>query len=100
MRIYPPRKGDPSLACHESRVLTSWIPLLQVGILYFQPSVFRCILLRWVRLLGFATVYGTLTLKLYRCDTKLPLPPPKKPHPSSAPRNAGNALVTVVSKNL
>lgn len=40
--------------------------LLQVGILYFQPSVFRCILLRWVRLLGFATVYGTLTLKLYR----------------------------------
>uniref|UniRef100_A0AAX7USL5 G-protein coupled receptors family 3 profile domain-containing protein n=1 Tax=Astatotilapia calliptera TaxID=8154 RepID=A0AAX7USL5_ASTCA len=37
-----------------------------VGILYFQPSVFRCILLRWVRLLGFATVYGMLTLKLYR----------------------------------
>uniref|UniRef100_A0A3B3ZV47 G-protein coupled receptors family 3 profile domain-containing protein n=1 Tax=Periophthalmus magnuspinnatus TaxID=409849 RepID=A0A3B3ZV47_9GOBI len=37
-----------------------------VDILYFQPSVFRCILLRWVRLLGFATVYGTLTLKLYR----------------------------------
>ncbi|XP_077364715.1 metabotropic glycine receptor-like isoform X2 [Festucalex cinctus] len=37
-----------------------------VGILYFQPGVFRCILLRWVRLLGFATVYGTLTLKLYR----------------------------------
>ncbi|KAM4718377.1 LOW QUALITY PROTEIN: G protein-coupled receptor 158a [Anableps anableps] len=37
-----------------------------VGILYFNPSVFRCILLRWVRLLGFATVYGTLTLKLYR----------------------------------
>ncbi|XP_068604143.1 metabotropic glycine receptor [Brachionichthys hirsutus] len=37
-----------------------------VGILYFQPSVFRCILLRWVRLLGFATVYGTVTLKLYR----------------------------------
>ncbi|XP_040921922.1 probable G-protein coupled receptor 158 [Toxotes jaculatrix] len=37
-----------------------------VGILYFQPSIFRCILLRWVRLLGFATVYGTLSLKLYR----------------------------------
>ncbi|XP_015225626.1 PREDICTED: probable G-protein coupled receptor 158 isoform X1 [Cyprinodon variegatus] len=37
-----------------------------VGILYFHPSIFRCILLRWVRLLGFATVYGTLTLKLYR----------------------------------
>lgn len=35
-------------------------------VLYFQPSVFRCVLLRWVRLLGFATVYGTITLKLYR----------------------------------
>ncbi|KTG36191.1 hypothetical protein cypCar_00034887 [Cyprinus carpio] len=40
--------------------------VFQVVILYFQPSVFRCILLRWVRLLGFATVYGTVTLKLYR----------------------------------
>ncbi|KAG9276773.1 putative G-protein coupled receptor 158 [Astyanax mexicanus] len=37
-----------------------------VMVLYFQPSVFRCILLRWVRMLGFATVYGTVTLKLYR----------------------------------
>uniref|UniRef100_A0A8C9REU3 G protein-coupled receptor 158 n=1 Tax=Scleropages formosus TaxID=113540 RepID=A0A8C9REU3_SCLFO len=37
-----------------------------VLILYFEPSVFRCILLRWVRLLGFATVYGTVILKLYR----------------------------------
>lgn len=35
-------------------------------IMYFQPSVFRCILLRWVRLLGFAVMYGTLILKLYR----------------------------------
>lgn len=35
-------------------------------VLYFLPSVFRCILLRWVRMLGFATVYGTITLKLYR----------------------------------
>ncbi|MFT7812256.1 putative G-protein coupled receptor 158 [Arapaima gigas] len=39
---------------------------LPVMILYFQPNVFRCILLRWVRLLGFATVYGTVILKLYR----------------------------------
>ncbi|XP_069504258.1 metabotropic glycine receptor [Ambystoma mexicanum] len=37
-----------------------------VVILYFEPSTFRCILLRWVRLLGYATVYGTVTLKLYR----------------------------------
>uniref|UniRef100_A0A7M4EPI7 G protein-coupled receptor 158 n=1 Tax=Crocodylus porosus TaxID=8502 RepID=A0A7M4EPI7_CROPO len=37
-----------------------------VVILYFEPSIFRCILLRWVRLLGFTTVYGTVTLKLHR----------------------------------
>uniref|UniRef100_A0A3Q3MHZ9 Probable G-protein coupled receptor 158 n=1 Tax=Mastacembelus armatus TaxID=205130 RepID=A0A3Q3MHZ9_9TELE len=37
-----------------------------VMILYFHPSVFRCILLRWVRLLGFAIMYGTVVLKLYR----------------------------------
>lgn len=35
-------------------------------ILYFKPSIFRCIVLRWVRMLGFAIVYGTITLKLYR----------------------------------
>uniref|UniRef100_A0A7N6BXV8 G-protein coupled receptors family 3 profile domain-containing protein n=1 Tax=Anabas testudineus TaxID=64144 RepID=A0A7N6BXV8_ANATE len=37
-----------------------------VMILYFHPSVFRCVLLRWVRLLGFAIMYGTVILKLYR----------------------------------
>ncbi|XP_058140082.1 probable G-protein coupled receptor 179 [Dasypus novemcinctus] len=37
-----------------------------VFILYLKPSVFRCIALRWVRLLGFAIVYGTIILKLYR----------------------------------
>ncbi|XP_065097694.1 metabotropic glycine receptor [Paramisgurnus dabryanus] len=37
-----------------------------VFILYFKPSTFRCILLRWVRMLGFAIVYGTVTLKMYR----------------------------------
>ncbi|KAG5841560.1 hypothetical protein ANANG_G00167900 [Anguilla anguilla] len=37
-----------------------------VVILFFAPSVFRCVLLRWVRLLGFAVVYGTVILKLYR----------------------------------
>ncbi|XP_033039163.1 probable G-protein coupled receptor 179 [Trachypithecus francoisi] len=37
-----------------------------VFILSFKPSVFRCIALRWVRLLGFAIVYGTIILKLYR----------------------------------
>ncbi|XP_061551146.1 metabotropic glycine receptor isoform X2 [Phycodurus eques] len=39
-----------------------------VMILYFHPSVFRCILLRWVRLLGFAIMYGTVVLKLYRAS--------------------------------
>ncbi|XP_034038660.1 probable G-protein coupled receptor 158 [Thalassophryne amazonica] len=37
-----------------------------VMILYFPPSVFCCILLRWVRLLGFTIMYGTVILKLYR----------------------------------
>ncbi|XP_064030317.1 probable G-protein coupled receptor 179 [Pogoniulus pusillus] len=60
------------------RIRTSGVVLLEtilfgslllyfpVFILYFKPSIFRCIVLRWVRLLGFATVYGTITLKLYR----------------------------------
>lgn len=48
----------------EGLFLSLLIP--QVVILYFEPSTFRCILLRWVRLLGFATVYGTVTLKLHR----------------------------------
>uniref|UniRef100_A0A1A7YH50 G protein-coupled receptor 158 n=1 Tax=Iconisemion striatum TaxID=60296 RepID=A0A1A7YH50_9TELE len=39
---------------------------LPVMILYFNPSVFSCILLRWVRMLGFAILYGTVILKLYR----------------------------------
>ncbi|CAL8288920.1 unnamed protein product [Arctogadus glacialis] len=37
-----------------------------VFILSFQPSTFRCILLRWVRMTGFSIVYGTVTLKMYR----------------------------------
>uniref|UniRef100_A0AAY4ARK6 G-protein coupled receptors family 3 profile domain-containing protein n=1 Tax=Denticeps clupeoides TaxID=299321 RepID=A0AAY4ARK6_9TELE len=37
-----------------------------VMIIYFHPSVLHCVLLRWARLLGFTTVYGTITLKLYR----------------------------------
>ncbi|XP_041327535.1 probable G-protein coupled receptor 179 [Pyrgilauda ruficollis] len=60
------------------RIRTSGIVLLEtilfgslllyfpVFILYFKPSIFRCIVLRWVRMLGFAIVYGTITLKLYR----------------------------------
>ncbi|XP_032284824.1 probable G-protein coupled receptor 179 isoform X1 [Phoca vitulina] len=60
------------------RIRTSGVVLLEtilfgslllyfpVFILYFKPSVFRCIALRWVRSLGFATVYGTIILKLYR----------------------------------
>ncbi|GCB66450.1 hypothetical protein scyTo_0004974 [Scyliorhinus torazame] len=42
------------------------LEMASVVILYFEPSIFRCILLRWVRLLGFAIVYGTVILKLYR----------------------------------
>ncbi|KAM4813296.1 metabotropic glycine receptor [Urocitellus parryii] len=50
----------------ETILFGSLLLYFPVVILYFKPSTFRCILLRWVRLLGFATVYGTVTLKLHR----------------------------------
>ncbi|KAM5235142.1 metabotropic glycine receptor [Ctenodactylus gundi] len=50
----------------ETILFGSLLLYIPVVILYFEPSTFRCILLRWVRLLGFATVYGTVTLKLHR----------------------------------
>ncbi|NXR84232.1 GP158 protein, partial [Pycnonotus jocosus] len=79
----PPRGPCPLPGCtltvlSPQRIRTSGIVLLEtilfgslllyfpVFILYFKPSIFRCIVLRWVRMLGFAIVYGTITLKLYR----------------------------------
>ncbi|XP_036861931.2 metabotropic glycine receptor [Manis javanica] len=50
----------------ETILFGSLLLYFPVVILYFEPSAFRCVLLRWVRLLGFATVYGTVTLKLHR----------------------------------
>ncbi|KAM4792372.1 metabotropic glycine receptor isoform 2-T2 [Cyanocitta cristata] len=50
----------------ETILFGSLLLYFPVVILYFEPSIFRCVLLRWVRLLGFATVYGTVTLKLHR----------------------------------
>ncbi|XP_055449788.1 probable G-protein coupled receptor 158 [Psammomys obesus] len=50
----------------ETILFGSLLLYFPVVILYFEPSTFNCILLRWVRLLGFATVYGTVTLKLHR----------------------------------
>lgn len=58
--------GRPGTQCKCNGEQLSLPPPHQVFILYFKPSVFRCIALRWVRLLGFATVYGTIILKLYR----------------------------------
>ncbi|XP_011382632.1 probable G-protein coupled receptor 179 [Pteropus vampyrus] len=68
-----------SYRCRQSkRIRASGVVLLEtilfgslllyfpVFILYFKPSIFRCIALRWVRLMGFAIVYGTIILKLYR----------------------------------
>ncbi|NXJ16652.1 GP158 protein, partial [Odontophorus gujanensis] len=49
----------------ESILFGSLLLYFPVFILYFKPSTFRCIALRWVRVLGFAIVYGTITLKLY-----------------------------------
>uniref|UniRef100_A0A8D0H881 G protein-coupled receptor 158 n=1 Tax=Sphenodon punctatus TaxID=8508 RepID=A0A8D0H881_SPHPU len=50
----------------EAILFGSLLLYFPVVILYFEPSIFRCVLLRWVRLLGFTTVYGTVTLKLHR----------------------------------
>uniref|UniRef100_G1TA18 G protein-coupled receptor 179 n=1 Tax=Oryctolagus cuniculus TaxID=9986 RepID=G1TA18_RABIT len=50
----------------ETILFGSLLLYFPVFILYFNASVFRCIALRWVRLLGFAIVYGTIILKLYR----------------------------------
>ncbi|XP_008829965.1 probable G-protein coupled receptor 158 isoform X1 [Nannospalax galili] len=50
----------------ETILFGSLLLYFPVVILYFEPSTSGCILLRWVRLLGFATVYGTVTLKLHR----------------------------------
>ncbi|NWZ54331.1 GP158 protein, partial [Haliaeetus albicilla] len=75
-----------------------------VFILYFKPSIFRCIVLRWVRMLGFAIVYGTITLKLYRVNVlgwmrpkagrslwaaQHPLLPPGKTHQHQQGNGAG-----------
>ncbi|KAM4622448.1 putative G-protein coupled receptor 179 [Discoglossus pictus] len=50
----------------ETILFGSLLLYFPVFILYFKPSVFRCLALRWVRLLGFGIVYGTIVLKLYR----------------------------------
>ncbi|XP_078501728.1 putative G-protein coupled receptor 179 [Lissotriton helveticus] len=50
----------------ETILFGSLLLYFPVFILYFKPSIFRCLVLRWVRMLGFAIVYGTITLKLYR----------------------------------
>ncbi|XP_055982522.1 probable G-protein coupled receptor 179 [Sorex fumeus] len=50
----------------EAVLFGSLLLYFPVFILYFRPSVFRCIALRWVRLLGFVTVYGSITLRLHR----------------------------------
>ncbi|KAF5909931.1 G-protein coupled receptor [Clarias magur] len=47
-------------------LLGSLLLYFPVLIIFFKPSPFHCILLRWVRLLGFVIVYGTVTLKMYR----------------------------------
>ncbi|ERE67576.1 putative G-protein coupled receptor [Cricetulus griseus] len=70
-----------------------------VFILYFKPSVFRCIALRWVRLLGFAVVYGTIILKLYRVlQLFLSRTAQRGPHPSSGQllRRLGQLLLLVL----
>ncbi|CAM9530262.1 unnamed protein product, partial [Lampetra fluviatilis] len=44
----------------------SFLLCFPVIILYFEPGALQCMALRWVRLLGFSILYGTITLKLHR----------------------------------
>ncbi|XP_038181287.1 probable G-protein coupled receptor 179 [Arvicola amphibius] len=68
----------------ETILFGSLLLYFPVFILYFKPSVFRCIALRWVRLLGFAVVYGTIILKLSRVlQLFLSRTAQRGPHPSS-----------------
>ncbi|NXN54924.1 GP179 protein, partial [Rynchops niger] len=60
------RQSKARLVLLETILFGSLLLYFPVFILYFKPSIFRCIVLRWVRMLGFAIVYGTITLKLYR----------------------------------
>ena len=38
----------------------------QVVIQYFEPSVTTCLIVPWLREVGFAILYGALVLKIYR----------------------------------
>ncbi|NXG72094.1 GP158 protein, partial [Baryphthengus martii] len=60
-----PRIRASGVVLLETILFGSLLLYFPVFIQYFKPSIFRCIVLRWVRLLGFAIVYGTITLKLY-----------------------------------
>ncbi|NXJ43146.1 GP158 protein, partial [Ciconia maguari] len=61
----------------ETILFGSLLLYFPVFILYFKPSIFRCIVLRWVRMLGFAIVYGTITLKLYSRGERAELDVPR-----------------------
>jgi hypothetical protein len=39
---------------------------LQVVVQYFEPSTTTCLIVPWLRELGFAVLYGALVLKIYR----------------------------------
>ncbi|KAM6163602.1 putative G-protein coupled receptor 179 [Rhynchocyon petersi] len=83
----------------ETILFGSLLLYFPVFILYFKPSVFRCIALRWVRLLGFVTVYGTIILKLYRVlQLFLSRSAQRGPHPSSGRllRHLGLLLLLVL----
>ncbi|XP_040605531.1 probable G-protein coupled receptor 179 isoform X2 [Mesocricetus auratus] len=83
----------------ETILFGSLLLYFPVLILYFKPSVFRCIALRWVRLLGFAVVYGTIILKLYRVlQLFLSRTSQRGPHPNSGQllRRLGQLLLLVL----
>ncbi|NXX99222.1 GP158 protein, partial [Centropus bengalensis] len=89
--LSPQRIRASGVILLETILFGSLLLYFPVFILYFKPSIFRCIVLRWVRALGFAAVYGTITLKLYRWRRGGlgARGPPRGPRGLTPPRPAG-----------
>jgi len=45
---------------------------MQVIVEYFSANEWRCLLVRWLREVGFTVVYGSLVLRIYRSVQSCP----------------------------
>ena len=63
--------GDVTLHSLHTYLQTSWFSgvlccIVQVVVEYFAANEWRCLLVAWLRQVGFIVVYGSLVLKIYR----------------------------------